>query len=193
MALSEIENQLDAGHIVLRHAPGRAVKSVVILLTCIVALLFTLRPAGTLWGDAFGGLVGALAYTDEVLIAAYLAYTCFIVVVQTVRGIPLLEASEGGIAINSSWGPMFVHWRDVAELSAGVFVRRLRIRLREGARPDASTWTRIMNASWGDNSVGVSAVTAVAHPIEIVEGLSALRERYGAAEWGEFETSYELP
>jgi hypothetical protein len=97
MALSEIENQRDAGHIVLRHARGRTVAVVAVVLTLELGFLHALRPEGTYWRDAFGGLVGALVYAGEAFIAAYLAYPCFVLVVQAVRRIPLLQASEGGL------------------------------------------------------------------------------------------------
>jgi hypothetical protein len=171
MVLSEIENQLGAGHLVLRHSPIRSVVFVAIVLTwaLYLGLHVVLRPAGILWLDAFGGL-GAVA----------LAHMGFVVVVQSVRGIPILQATEGGIAINSLWGPMFVRWGDTAEFSAGNF-RWLRIRLREGARPVASTWTRFANASlWASRTIAVTAFTTVAHPTAIAEGLSTLHARYCA-------------
>jgi hypothetical protein len=174
MALPEIENQLGAGHLVLRHAPGRTVAFVVIVL--ISAVFFGLQaaeavlcPSGILgWFDAFGGLI-----------AAFLAYTGFVVAVQAVRGIPLLEASEAGIAINSPWSTMFVHWRDAAGFYADS--PWLRIRLRKGARPVASTLMRIATASsWARRTVSVPAFTTVARAAEIAEALSTLRARYGA-------------
>jgi hypothetical protein len=171
MAPWEIEDQLGAGHVVVRHARGRTVALVAIFLTwaLIIGLQIISRPATILWLDAFGGLL-----------AAALAYRGFVVVVQAVRGIPLLEASEGGIAINSAWGPMFVPWRDAAEFSASNS-RGLLTHLREGARPVASTWTRIGTAYlWARRTILVPAFTTVARPTEIAEGLSTLRARYGA-------------
>jgi hypothetical protein len=172
MALSEIENQLGAGHVVLRHAPGRTVAFVAVVFTWafFFAIQVVLHPAGILWLDAFGGLL-----------AAALVYVGFVVIIQAVRGIPLLEASADGVTINSPWGPMFVRWRDAAEFSAGNF-RWLRIRLRGGTRPVASTWTRVANASlWARRTIAVPAFTTVARPTEIAEGLSTLHARYGGA------------
>ena len=117
MALSEIENQLSAGHVVFRHARGRTVVFVAIVLIWARSFLVW-HPI--VWLDVLGGLI-----------AAFLACTGIIVAVQAVRGTPLLEASETGIAINTPWGAMFLHWRDAAEFSAGKY-RWLRIRLREG-------------------------------------------------------------
>jgi hypothetical protein len=91
-----------------------------------------------------------------------------------------LEASETGIAINSPWGAIFVHWRDAAEFSAYSY-RQLRINLHEGARPVASTWTLIACGSWWDRStILVQAFTTVARAAEIAEALSTLGTRYGA-------------
>jgi hypothetical protein len=174
VALSEIENQLGGGHLVLRHSP--VLTAVFVAVVLIFAVSFGLQavqavlcPSGMLGRfHAFGGLV-----------AAFLAYTGFVVAVQAVRGIPLLEASEAGIAINSPWSAMFVRWRDVAEFSADS--PWLRIRLREGARPVASTWTRIATASlWARRTITIPLYTTAARPAEIAEGLSTLRARYGA-------------
>ena len=109
MALSEIENQLGADHIVLRHACGRTIAFAAAVLTWALALglMVVLPPAGRWWHDAFYGSA-----------AAVLAYVGFVVAVQAVRGIALLEASESGIAINSRWGPISMRWRDVAECAA---------------------------------------------------------------------------
>jgi hypothetical protein len=171
MAPSEIENQPGAGQLVLRHAPGRTVAFVAIVLFWAVffGLQVALRPSGILWLDALGGLI-----------AAFLAYTGIVVAVQAVRDIPLLEASETGIAINSPWGAMFVHWRDAGEFSAYSY-RSLRINLREGARPVASTWTRIACGSWwSSRTILVPAFMTVARPAEIAEGLNTLRTRHRA-------------
>jgi hypothetical protein len=171
MAPSEIENQLGAGHLVLRHAPGRTVAFVAIVLFWAIffGLQVALRPSGILWLDVLGGFI-----------AAFLAYTGIVVAAQAVRGIPLLEASETGIAINSPWGAMFVHWRDAGEFSAYSY-RWLRINLREGARPVASTWTRIACGSWwSSRTILVPAFTTVARPAEIAEGSNTLCARYGA-------------
>jgi hypothetical protein len=166
-ALSEIESQLGAGHLVLRHAPGRTVAFVVVVLIFVVsfglqAVQALLWPSGILGRyDAFGGLI-----------AAFLAYTGLVVAVQAVRRIPLLEASEAGIAINHPWSAMFVHWRDAAEFSADS--PWLRIRLHEGARPVATA------SLWTHRTIAVPLCTTVARPAEIAEGLSTLRARYGA-------------
>jgi hypothetical protein len=171
VAPPEIESQLGAGYVVLRHAPGRTAAFVAIVLAWALYFGFhvVLRPAGILWLDALGALL-----------AAALALTGIVVAVQAVRGIPLLQASESGIAIKSPWGSMFVRWQDVAEFSAGNF-RWLRIRLRDGARPVASTWTRLASASlWARRTIAVPAFTTVARPTEIAEVLTLLRARYGA-------------
>jgi len=171
MALSEIENQLGADHIVLRHACGRTIAFAAAVLTWALALglMVVLPPAGRWWHDAFYGSA-----------AAVLAYVGFVVAVQAVRGIALLEASESGIAINSRWGPISMRWRDVAEFSAGDY--HIEIRLREGARPVASTWTRIANASvWARRTIVVPLFTTGTYPTGIAMGLSALRARYDAA------------
>jgi hypothetical protein len=170
MASSEIENKLAAGHVVLRYAPGRAVAFVTIVLTWALSFgVNVLRARGILWLDALDGLA-----------AATLAYTGFVVAVQAVRGIPLLQASEGGIAINSLSGPMFVRWRDAAEFSAGNY-QSLGIRLREEARPVASIWTRIAHGSLrARRTIVVPLLLTVARPTEIADCLSTLRARYGA-------------
>jgi hypothetical protein len=165
MAPRAIENQLGAGHIVLRHAPGRTVVFVAVVLIWARSLVW--HPAG--WLDVFGGVI-----------AAFLAYTGIVVALQAVRGIPPLETSETGIAINSPWGAMFLHWRDTAEFSPGNY-RWLRIRLREGARPVASTWMRIACRSWWRRrTILVPAFTTVARPAEIAEALSSLRATHSA-------------
>jgi hypothetical protein len=75
---------------------------------------------------------------------------------------------------------MFVRWRDASEFFADeLFSQSLIIRLRKGARPGASSWTRIMNA-WPRNTFVVSMWTTVARPAEIAEALSTVRARYGA-------------
>ena len=166
MALSEIENQLGAGHVVFRHARGRTIVFVAIVLIWARSFLVW-HPI--VWLDVLGGLI-----------AAFLAYTGIIVAVQAVRGTPLLEASETGIAINTPWGAMFIHWRDAAEFSAGKY-RWLRIRLREGSRPVASTWTRIASRSWWRRrTILVPTFTTVARPVEIAEALNTLRALNGA-------------
>jgi hypothetical protein len=166
----EIEHQLGAGHLVICHAPGRTVGFVAIVLTWALSFgVSVLRARWVLWLDALDGLA-----------AATLAYTGFVVAVQAVRGIPLLQASEGGIAINSLSGPMFVQWRDVAEFSAGNY-QSLGIHLREEARPVTSVWTRIAHGSlWARGTIVVPLLLTVARPTDMADCLRTLRARYGA-------------
>ncbi len=171
MAQSEIENQPPAGNVVLRHTPGRTVAFVAIVLVWAVYLGLhpVFHPGGILWLDALGALA-----------AAALAYSGLAVAAQAIRGVPLLQMSEAGIAINNPWGRMFVRWTDTADFSAGNF-RWVRIRLREGARPAGSTWAIIASASlWARRTIAVPAFTTVARPTEIAEVLALLRSRYCA-------------
>jgi len=145
MTPMEISRQ-PAPRFVLRHAPRRTVAFVAIDLAW--ALMFGLHavlpPTGPPWSDALGCLLGAA-----------LAYFAMVVAVQGVRGNPVLEASNAGIAINSPWGRMFVRWSETSEFSAGRY-RWLQIRLREGARPVCSPWTRMLNASlWARRTIVV--------------------------------------
>jgi len=162
----EISQQPAPGGLVLRHVPARTVAFVAIDFAWV--LMFGLQPvlrtAGTPWFDALGCLLGAA-----------LAYFAVVVAVQAVRGNPLLEASDAGIVINSPWGRMFVRWSDTSEFSAGRY-RWLQIRLREGARPTGSPWTRILNASlWARRTIVVPAFTTAEHPAEIARRLTVLR------------------
>jgi hypothetical protein len=171
MTQSEIENEPPGGKVVLRHTPGRTVAFVAFVLVWAVYIGFHLvfHQSRILWLDALGGLAGAA-----------LAYTGLAVAAQAVRGVPVLQMSEAGIAINHPWGRMFVRWTDTADFSAGNF-RWVRIRLREGARPVGSTWTLIASASlWTRRTIAVPAFTTVAHPTEIAEALTLLRSRYCA-------------
>jgi hypothetical protein len=119
---------------------------------------------GMLWYGAIGCLLGA-----------GLAYSGLVVAVQAIRGVPLLETSDAGIAINSPWGRMFVRWSDTSEFSAGNY-RWLKIRLREGARPVSFSWTRILNGSiWARRTIAVPAFTTAEHPVEIARRLTILR------------------
>jgi hypothetical protein len=166
MTQMEISHPPATGNLVLRHAPGRTVAFVAIVF--VWALTFELQAVphlnGMLWYGAIGCLLGAA-----------LAYAGVVVAVQAVRGVPLLEASDAGIAISSPWGRMFVRWSDTSEFSAGNY-RWLKIRLREGARPVGSLWTRILNASiWARRTIAVPAFTTAEHPVEIARRLTVLR------------------
>jgi hypothetical protein len=172
MTPMEISRQ-PAPRFVLRHAPRRTVAFVAIDLAW--ALMFGLHavlpPTGPPWSDALGCLLGAA-----------LAYFAMVVAVQAVRGNPVLEASDAGIAINSPWGRMFVRWSETSEFSAGRY-RWLQIRLREGARPVCSPWTRMLNASlWARTTIVVPAFTTAENPAEIARRLTVLRSHHVANE-----------
>jgi PH (Pleckstrin Homology) domain-containing protein len=166
MAQKEISHSPVAGNLLLRHAPGRTVAFVAIVFAW--ALIFGLqtvsRPSGMRWFDALG-----------CLLSIALAYAGVVVAVQAIRGTPLLEASDAGIAVNSPWGRMFVRWSDTSEFSAGNY-RWLRIHLREGGRTVGSPLTRILNASvWARRTIAVPAFTTAEHPAEIARRLTVLR------------------
>jgi hypothetical protein len=101
MAPSEVEHQLGAGTLwftPLAAARLRSSLSLLQIISCPAAILGSMR---------FGGLR-----------AATLGYRGLRCLVQAVRGIPLLEAWEGAIAINNAFGPTFVPWRDAVGFSA---------------------------------------------------------------------------
>src|SRR5579862_4948952 len=129
MAQPEIESQPPAGNAAFRHGPGRTVLLVAGMLAWAAFFGYRVtRHPETLW---FTALV--------VLCGASMAYTVLAVVIQSVRGIPLLQASEAGIAINDPCGRMLVRWPDAEEFSIATS-RGITIRLREGARPIDSMW-----------------------------------------------------
>src|SRR5271156_240835 len=121
MTQQQIDNQLTAESLVLRHAPGRTIAFV----AAIFAVMFFVgyeaaqTPMGIWWAW-------------NLLVCAVLASIGLTVTFNAVRGVPLLQTSNSGIAINGPLGRMFVGWPDTAEFSEGTFVWWLRIRLREG-------------------------------------------------------------
>lgn len=174
MVKSEIESPPPARNVVFRHAPGRTV--VFVAVTFAWVAWFGLQPTLDRMGPS---RLAALV----VACAAAMAYIGLAVAVQSIRGIPLLQASEAGIAINNPWGRMLVRWPDTEEFSVGSF-RGLRIRLREGARPIGSMWSIAWSYSmalipfWERGIILVPTLTAVAAPTEIAEALASLRSRY---------------
>jgi len=166
MTQMEISPSPVAGNLVLRHAPGRTAAFVAIVFVWALTIGLQAVPHlnGILWYGAIGCLLGTA-----------LAYAGVVVAVQAIRGVPLLEASDAGIAINSPWGRMFVRWSDTSEFSAGNY-RWLKIRLREGERPVSSPWTRILNGSiWASRTIAVPAFTTAERPVEIARRLTVLR------------------
>jgi Bacterial PH domain len=107
-----------------------------------------------------------------------MACTGLVVAAQSIRGSPLLEATDAGISIYNPWGPLFVRWSDVVEFSAGNF-RWLRIRLREGAQPAGPSWVRMLSASvWARNTVVVQMFTTVPRPLDVARALTELQARH---------------
>jgi len=73
---------------------------------------------------------------------------------------------------------MFVRWSDTDGFAPGNF-RWLRIRLREGAWPDGSVWTRFASASlWARRTIAVAAYATVEGPAEVADALTRMRLRF---------------
>jgi hypothetical protein len=162
-----IDNQLVAESLVLPHLRNRtfAIAAAMLGAAILVGIDIARTPIGFWW--VWGLLVGAA-----------LAYVGLALAFDAARGVPLLRASDSGIAINSPLGRMFVGWPDTAEFSQGIFDFWLRIRLREGAPPSGSLLTRILNASlWKSSTLAIPLFTTGRDAAEIGKALTQMRSR----------------
>jgi hypothetical protein len=178
MAQSQIESQPQPGDLVLRHTPVRTVVFVAIMLAQTM-----LMGCQVVWHPTWPWWVAAC----DVLGVATASYLGLVVAVRFIRGIPLLQASEAGITINNTSGRLFVRWPDIEDFSAddNDIFGSIGIRLREGARPIGSTWTRIMSAyPCKRRTIVVGGFITVARPTQIAEALASLRSRYLPLERG---------
>jgi hypothetical protein len=167
MTQQPIDDQLATGSLVVPHIRGHAVAFVAVVLAAAIFVGYAAaqNPMGIWWA------VGLLA-------VALFAYSGLVVAFDAARGVPLLRASDSGVAINSPLGRMFVAWLDTEEFTQGVFDWWLRIRLREGAPPAGSFLTRILSASlWARSAIAVPLFTTGKDAVEISKALTQLRSR----------------
>jgi hypothetical protein len=167
MTQQQIDDQLATEGFVVPHVRGYAFAFAAVAFAAAILVGYTAaqNPMGIWW--AWGLLAGAA-----------LAYIGAAVAFDAARGVPLLRASNSGLAINSPLGRMFVAWPDTEEFTQGVFDWWLRIRLREGAPPAGSFLTRILNASlWARSAVAVPLFTTGKDAAEISKALTQMRSR----------------
>lgn len=151
---------------VLHHSFGRTIAFLAIILVWVAfqGHRLALDPPG--WVNALGGVIVVL-----------LGYVGVMVAVQSVRGVPVLQVSDEGLVACNPWGKVFVRWSDIAGFEPGRF-RWLRIRLRDGAQPVGTEWTRILSTSlWAENTVAVQMYTTKPSPQDVANALTEMRDR----------------